>query len=140
MNYWKQFANMLGLEPEQEFELVDPNSKIKDRYTYKITENGIYYKEAKTSAWYDEPPATSDYILNGDYKVVPKPWKPKKGDICWYYSIGWKRAISLTWGGGSYDLCLWKAGNCFRTKEEAETKGKKIMEQIQKEFEEEQKC
>ena len=31
---------------------------------------------------------------------------------------------------------IWKSGNCFRTKEEAETKGKEIMEKLVKEYEE----
>lgn len=39
MNYWKQFAEMLGLELEQEFVLKDDDGNIKDKYTYKITED-----------------------------------------------------------------------------------------------------
>ena len=136
MNYWKQFAEMLELELKQEFELIDDDGKRKDEYTYKITEDGICHKTAKTVDWHYESSLTLEYILNGDYKAVPKPWKPKKGDTCWYYSIGWKQAISLTWEGETIDSCLWKGGNCFKTEEEAKTKGKKIMEQIQKEFEE----
>lgn len=34
------------------------------------------------------------------------------------------------------DYAMCKSGNCFRTEEEAKTKGKEIMEQIQKEYEE----
>lgn len=133
MNYWKQFAKMLGLELGQEFEIKDEDGKRKIN-TYIITENGLYYKE-KTGAWFSVTPVALNLILKGKYEVVHKPWKPKKGDTCWYYSIGWKRAISLTWEGETIDSCLWKGGNCFKTEEEAKTKGKKIMEQIQKEFE-----
>lgn len=136
MNYWKKFAEMLGLELEQEFELIDQDSKIKYRDTYKVTENGIYYKSGKEDDWLDEPSNTVDELLSGEYEIVPKPWKPKKGDTCWYYSIGWKRAISLTWEGETIDSCLWECGNCFRTEEKARIKGKEIMEKIQKEFEE----
>ena len=28
----------------------------------------------------------------------------------------------------------WNAGNCFKTKEEAQTKGKEVMEQIRKKY------
>ena len=31
---------------------------------------------------------------------------------------------------------MWNSGNCFRTEEEAETKGKAIMEKLVKEYEE----
>ena len=40
------------------------------------------------------------------------------------------------WTDEGLDLLFWKVGNCFKTEEEAKTKGKEIMEQIQKEYEE----
>lgn len=136
MKYWKQFAELLGLEVKQEFELIDDDGKRKDGYTYKITEYGLYCKEAKTVAWFCESSSTLEYILNGYYKVVPKPWKPKKGDIYWHYSGVSKEENAVQWGGKFIDLLLWKCGDCFKTAEEAKTKGKEIIEQIQKEFEE----
>ena len=136
MNYWKQFANMLGLELEQEFELIDQDSKIKNRDTYKVTENGIYYKSGKEDDWFAEPSDTVDGLLRGEYEIVPKPWEPKEEEQYWFYSKTLNQTISRTWCGQNYDLLLWKVGNCFKTEEEAKTKGKEIMEQIQKEFEE----
>lgn len=140
MNYWKQFAEILGLELGEEFVLTNSDGKRKDEYTYKIIEDGLYRKEANAVALYAEPSVTVDCILNGDYIVVKLPWKPKKGDTYCYYSKCWGQEIFRTWEGELFELCLWKIGNCFRTKEEARIKGKEIMEQIQKEFEEEQKC
>lgn len=137
MNYWKQFAELLGLELNESFRLVKPNREKLYNVLYKITEDGLYYKVAKTDGWYDEPSVTLDHILNGDYSVVKLPWKPKEGERYWFHSETLNQTISRTWCGGNYDLCLWKVGNCFKTKEEAETKGKEIMKQIQKEFEEE---
>ena len=43
MNYYKQFAEMLGLELEQEFVLTDVDGNRNDKYTYKITEDGLLY-------------------------------------------------------------------------------------------------
>lgn len=135
MNYWKQFVEMLGLELEQEFILTDSYGKRKDEYTYKITEDGILYQK-EYDFWILEPSITLACLLKGLYKAVPKPWKPKNGERYWYYSPLSRETFYLTWEDGLDDLLLWKAGNCFKTKEEAETKGKKIMEQIAKEFEE----
>ena len=135
MNYWKQFAEMLGLELEQEFILTDSYGKRKDEYTYKITEDGILYQK-EYDFWILEPSITLVCLLKGLYKAVPKPWKPKNGERYWYYSPLSRETFYLTREDGLDDLLLWKAGNCFKTKEEAETKGKKIMEQIAKEFEE----
>lgn len=137
MNYWKQFAELLGLELNESFRLVKPNREKLYNVLYKITEDGLYYKVANTDGWYDEPSVTLDYILNGDYSVVKLPWKPKKGDIYWHYSGVSKEENAAKWGGKFIDLLLWKCGDCFKTAEEAKTKGKEIMEQIQKEFEKE---
>ena len=43
---------------------------------------------------------------------------------------------SYVWNDDLTDLLFWKVGNCFKTEEEAATKGKEIMEQIKKEYEE----
>ena len=136
MNYYKQFAEMLGIELNQEFVLTDADGKRKDEYTYKIIEDGLYSKEENAIALYAEQSVTLDCILNGDYKAVPKPWKPKIGEKYWTYSEIWEEVTSFRWEGYYYDLLLWKVGNCFKTRDEAEAKGKEIMEQIQKEYEE----
>ena len=135
MNYYKQFAEMLGLELEQEFVLTDVYGKRKDWYRYEITENGIFYKSKISEDWIRDK-AIVEELLNGSIKAVPKPWKPKKGEPYWYYRILRKEASCITWCFDNIDLCRWKAGNCFKTREEAETKGKEIMEQIRKEYEE----
>ena len=136
MNYWKQFAEMLGLELGEEFSLTKSNGEKVNEDTYRITEDGIYYQSVSHCAWWAESAETLGLLLMGDIKAVPKPWKPKKGDIYSCYSVLSNQVISVKWVDGVDDLLLWKAGNCFKTKEEAETKGKKIMEQIIKEFEE----
>ena len=136
MNYYKQFAEMLGLELEQEFVITDVDGNIKDELTYKFTEDGLLCKNTILVNWAKSPSGTIARLLNGDYKVVTKPWKPKKGGTYWFFSYSLKQKMSSKWGDGTYDLILWNAGNCFRTKEEAETKGKEIMEKIKKEYEE----
>lgn len=76
------------------------------------------------------------FFLMGDIKAMPKPWKPKTGEPYWYYSAGWKEANFMHCEDDLCDMLYWKVGNCFKTKEEANTKGKEIIEQLQKEFEE----
>ena len=136
MTYWKQFAAMLGLELEQEFVLMKPDGEIKDWYTYKITENGIFYKSKISEDWFKDKPIVVEELLNGCIKVMSKPWKPKNGEKYWYYSTYFDNTSSCIWTDGVSDLLLWKLGNCFKTEEEAETKGKEIMKKIRKEYEE----
>ena len=138
MNYWKQFAEMLGLEFEQEFVLTDADGNIKCALTYKFTEDGLLCKPPTLVNWSKSSSGTILRLLNGDYKVVSKPWKPKKGEIYSYYinSTYFDGTNSCMWTDEGLDLLFWKVGNCFKTEEEAETKGKEIMEKIQKEYEE----
>ena len=135
MNKWKQFAEILELDLEQEFVLTDDYGNRKDKYTYKITEDGLLYK-SPTFNWAISSLGTIGKLLDGDVKAVPKPWKPKKVDNYFYYTTYLDRTSYSTWTDGTLDLLLWKVGNYFKTEEEAATKGKEIMEQIQKEYEE----
>lgn len=136
MNYYKQFAEMLGLELGEEFILTDSYGKRKDGYTYKITKNGILYKSQINDDWYGERSETIERILEGYDKAVPKPWKPKDGDAYWKWATDVELALFKRWNGASTDFACWKLGNCFKTSKEAQSKGKEIMEAIKKEYEE----
>lgn len=136
MNYYKQFAEMLGLELEQEFRLVNLDGTKVDNDVYKIREDGLFYKKRKDGVWLSEPSTTLSSLLQGLCKAVPKPWKPKKGDEYYYYSASNGLVNYARWDDLCEELIIWKVGNCFRTEEEARTKGKEIMEQIMKEYEE----
>ena len=136
MTYYKQFAEMLGLELEQEFILTTSYAEKANLTTYKITEDGIRYKSATRDYWFVTSSEYLDILLSGEFKAVPKPWKPKKDEQYWYYSIAWESALGLEFNSSIGDLLNWKVGNCFKTKEEALVKGKEIMEQIMKEYKE----
>ena len=140
MNYYKQFAEMLGLELEQEFILTTPYGEKANLTTYKITEDGIRYKSATQDGTHDGLFSASDEILGslliGELKAVPKPWKPKKGDAYWKWATNLELAQFKRWNDASVDFACWKLGNCFKTSGEAQSKGKEIMEKLVKEYEE----
>lgn len=77
-----------------------------------------------------------DLLLTGKCKAVPKPWKPEYGEAYWKWGTNVECAQFKRWNDASTDFACWKLGNCFKTKEEAETKGKEIMEKLVKEYEE----
>ena len=134
MNYYKKIAEMLGVELGEEFSLKNNKTNELNECRYKITqEEGIMYSIDREK-WVRSCVLVS--IINGSYSVVKLPWKPKNDEKYWYYSETINQATYHKWSFGNYDLCLWKLGNCFRTKEEAEAKGKEIVEQIMKEYKE----
>lgn len=129
MNYFKQVAEMLGVELNEKFMLKDKDNEFLPR-AYKFTDEGLFYEFCET--W--ERSCNFMNIIRGYLTVVKSHWKPKYEDKCYFYGKG--RAMDTVWIGTACDYARWKVGNCFRTEQEAETKGKEIMEQIEKEFRE----
>ena len=130
MNYYKQIAEMLGVELGEEFKVKFKEGDATET-VYKITQDGFVDSKHEIVAnfiFYE--------VLKGECEIVKLSWKPKKGNLCWFYSPYSDTAFEYEWNGSYGDLLNWKLGTCFRTKEEAETKWKDIMEQIQKEYEE----
>lgn len=128
MNYMKQVAHLLGVELEEEFEINGSDDK------YFINEDGIQcvsYTEKTTF------PTIMEGILSGKIEIVKIPFKPKDNECYWYWSNECDCYQRNVWCGYNGDYSFWKLGNCFRTKEEAETKGKELMESIVKEYENE---
>lgn len=81
MNYYKQVAEMLGVELGEEFKV-----SITETFVYKITENGLRRRYQTDSEWVGSPPVTLTSLLRGDYSIVKLPWKPKEGEEYWHYS------------------------------------------------------
>ena len=134
MNYYKKIAEMLGVELGEEFSLKNNKTNELNECRYKITqEEGIMYSIDREK-WVRSVVLMS--IINGSYSVVKLPWKPKEGELYWYYSKTLNQAISRNWDAENYALCLWKCGNCFKTEKEANEKGKEVMEAIRNEYKE----
>lgn len=107
MNYWKQIAEMLGVELGEEFDIdgfiFNP---------YKVTEEGLINRNGHTvtNVWFA--------ILSGKHKIIKKPWVPKCGEK--YYHVETNGHIYPNdWGNYSTDLAMYKCGWIFRTEEEA---------------------
>lgn len=135
MNYYKQIAEMLGVELEEEFKLKPSCLEKPWNCLYRFSKDGLENKYSD-GVWVKCEKGAIDNILIGQTEVIKIPWKPEKGEPYWYYSVGLKEANLTQWEDKLWDLLYWKVGNFFKTKEEAETKGKEIIEQIYKEYEE----
>ena len=135
MNYYKKIAEMLGVELGEEFKLKPSCLEKPWNCLYRFSKDGLENKYSDLS-WVKCEKGAIDNILIGQTEVIKIPWKPEKGEPNWYYSVGLKEANLTQWEDKLWDLLYWKVGNFFKTKEEAETKGKEIIEQIRKEFEE----
>lgn len=129
MNYYKQVAKMLGIELNEEFDINDILN-----FRYMLTEDGLKFKDKSSGPWLGYSSPVLSKLLRGDYSIVKLPWKAKADEFYYYYSPYAGNTCQQRWMNTASDYCMWKLGNCFGTREEAETKGKEIMEKIEKEF------
>lgn len=134
MNYYKQIAEMLGVELEEEFKLKPSCLEKPWNCLYRFSTDGLENKYSD-GVWVKCEKGAIDQILIGQTEVIKIPWKPKEGDIYWHYSEAWMGAISSKWAGECIDLIYWKVGNCFKNEEEGNAKGKELMEALRKEYE-----
>lgn len=117
-NYMAEVAKILGVELDEEFEARG--------YTYKLTNDGLVCTMFPQK---DE----EDYehmlrvILTGKYPIKRKPWKPRVGEQFYFIDMDGK-SCCLTCGYNNSSLNLYKIGNCYRTREEAEANTEKWVQ------------
>ena len=116
-NYMEEVARLIGVELNEEFELVfDPNSTC--HATIKLTTDGV--KIIKTDVYdiFNFKSNLLEHLLKGNYGIKKKPWKPKYDEK--YYSIGVDGNVeNNAWLNDTIDRTLYKVGNCYHTAEEA---------------------
>lgn len=106
-NYMAEIAKLLGVEINKDFECEESSC------TYRITENGL-----QCNGCYGADSLMM--ILNGDYKIKRKPWKPKYGDHYWAVSADPTEHFHfIKWEGSPSDYSNYKLGNCYATMEAA---------------------
>ena len=113
------FDRVLVRDEDQErwgVHLYSHYDSYNEEYAYRMVGNSGYAQCI--------PYEGNEHLLGTTDSYVPKPWKPKDGEI--YYCIAWAVSIGFFtvrshWNSHeSFDTDAWKAGNCFRTEEEAQ--------------------
>lgn len=122
MNYMPEVAKMLGVELGERFKINfrnDPTNisgrNISDN-EYFFSDRGV---EVITAGYSCISADVLFKLIGGEWEVYRKPWKPNLDDQYYYVDeIGY--ACSDPWINSALDMVLYKIGNCYRTKEEAE--------------------
>ena len=84
----------------KELECVFKNGELKNAFTY----DNLSGKMLAT-------------LLAKDTVIQKKPWKPKNGDVFYYYNPRGSY-IDVRNFVGIFDIALYKSGNCFKRKED----------------------
>lgn len=117
MNYMGQVAKMLGVDIGERFSIRGYDG-ILSKPVFYLCDDGLSSDASKDTVTLD---TLLSGILSGEIDVEKKPWKPKHGEIFWRYHFNEdcvSQAIFIQ--NNDYDILLWKIGNSYKTKEEAE--------------------
>lgn len=116
MNYMAEVAKMLGVKLGEEFD-VDVHGTI---VKAKITQNDICLLGSPHYLANYNASTLLRNLLCGRYVIHTKPWKPQKHEEYWTVMRDGEVFLA-TWLNDLIDIHCYKLGNCYRTKEEAET-------------------
>lgn len=124
INKMKEVAEMLGLNIDEEFDIMIRENEPSNYNPFKIREQGLVDKDCVLA---------NDYLnelLIGNFEIIKKsPWKPKYGEWFWIVkSTG--RVISIKNLGAESDAGLIKFGNCFKTEADAAAHADEIVKKI----------
>ena len=115
MNHMSEVAKMLGVELNEEFEILE-NPWFKYKFD---TSSGCLLCFCDDNGSLLADSSSLSNLIYGTYTIKRKPWKPKIGENYWVI-IPDGDISEYVWldslGGNSN----YKLGNCYRTREEAE--------------------
>lgn len=116
-NNMKEVAELIGVELNEEFEVVFPDSSTCYAIA-KLTIDGAKVIDTNVYDIFNFKAYLLEHLIKGTYGVKHKPWKPKFNEE--YYSIGVDGSTENgVWLNDFLDYTLYKIGNCYRTIEEA---------------------
>lgn len=126
---WTAIANQFGLELTEEFKVNDGD--LTRSSIYRFSENGVESYWPPTKEWINVN-VTETQLLHNKFTVIKLPWKPKDGDSYYCISLAVEpHVVKPCWEGDTYDIEMYSNCNCFKTREEAEAKLKRIKGVLQ---------
>lgn len=118
MNLIPVIREALGLQENEEFNLINPNEgPFPEHFRFTSNSLQIHYPQG----WEEAHGMTLRELLRGDLKVAKLPFKPKEFEIYHYVSLYTGRVVQdMYTENRDVDKVQVKSGNCYRTEEEAE--------------------
>ena len=120
-NYMADVAKMLGVELNEEFEVVIPDETEHQpvRYQFNSNQFGCWETEGGNSGFHVHWNLLL-MILCGQAYIKKLPWQPQDGEFYYFPAVNFQHSCLATWSNDSSDFVLKEAGMIFKTKEECE--------------------
>lgn len=127
-NLIPEICKMLGVELGEEFKIDGDNR------TYWFDLDGLHSCEHVAE---DEDDAMLHDLLCGEVEIVKLPWKPKKGDVYFTFTLMGDKwgTHSYWWGGFPDEYALLDKGWIYRTEKEAEAALPKVAKEMGVDYE-----
>ena len=130
-NLIPEIAHMLGVEIWEEFKVV---YKVGFEIICNFTKEGVFVHEEGCSGKHDKELLTD--IICGKAEIVKLPWKPKKGDVYFTFTLMGDKwgTHSYWWGGFPDEYALLDKGWVYRSQAEAEAALPKVAAEMGVEY------
>lgn len=122
-NHMREIADMLGVEMDEEFGIAYGDTVAPVQA--KITADGLMTRYTQNrSYWLNDKMLVELLCVKNEICIKRTPWKPKYRHT--YYYVGNDSNVwEVVWYGATKDYNSYKLGNCYRTREEAESNKEK---------------
>ena len=131
-NLIPEIARMLGVEIGEEFKIKGREGAI-----YKFIVDGLLVSDDDAEKVYTATHVPLVGLVRGDIEIVKLPWKPKKGDVYFTFTLMGDKwgTHSYWWGGFPDEYALLDKGWIYRTEKEAEAALTKVAAEMGVEYE-----
>lgn len=126
-NYMPEIAQMLGVEIEEEFDVIYETGQKSDWGPYKITSDGLVDESGN---WKLHATALFN-LLTGKYTIQKRPWRPKDVEQFWLVKSDGNVCSNHFYKDDANDLALLNMGNCFPTKKAAKAAVPEMLEKFE---------
>lgn len=122
MNLIPMIREALGLNIEEEFQLLKSDGTLYNNLKYRFANNDTFqWFDSDRDCWKSSSQITLGRIVYGQVAIKKLPFRPEEGEL--YYLVGFYTGdvISTCYAKECQsDIVNVKGGNCYRTEEEAE--------------------
>ena len=121
MNLIPMIRETLGLEIEEEFQLVKSDGATYDLKYCFASNDTLQWFDTYTSCWNMSSPTMLEKIIYGQVTIKKLPSKPKEGELYYFISLDNGDAMGVCYYSRmSHHKLSVNSGYCYCTREEAE--------------------
>ena len=128
-NNMKKVAKLLGVELRETFNVINTNSRTKEKRRFRLTKKGVECSWDGINWIGSTDPFTLEKLITGENVVANRPWKPtNEGERYYTPALDTESGCyTFYWENDDTDKRRYRRGLVFKTREEAIAVSKKML-------------